>query len=92
MLFVPEPGLRPAMPCGPPEAVGLQTLDAKLPYITPSMAISSNKEWHGGRMVLMLELALQDVAKKKCNSSISAMRPCKRTAQRTFCGRLAWWA
>ena len=37
------PGLRPGMPRGPAVAAGLQTLHTKLPYITPSMTISSNK-------------------------------------------------
>ena len=37
------PGLRPGMPRGPAGAAGLQTLHTKLPYITPSMPISSNK-------------------------------------------------
>ena len=38
------PGLRPGLPRGPAGAAGWQTLHTKLPYITPSMAISSNKE------------------------------------------------
>ena len=37
------PGLRPGMPRSPAGAAGLQTLHTKLPYITPSMTISSNK-------------------------------------------------
>ena len=36
-------GLRPGMPRGPAGAAGLQTIHTKLPYITPSMTISSNK-------------------------------------------------
>ena len=36
-------GLRPGMPRGPAGAAGSQTLHTKLPYITPSMTISSNK-------------------------------------------------
>ena len=45
------PGLRPGMPHGPAGAAGaagLQTLHTKLPHITPSMTISSNKEQHMG--------------------------------------------
>ena len=56
---------------GPSEAAGLQTNHTTLQYITPSITIPFDKEYHGGRMTLMLELALS-IADEKATADDTA--------------------